>query len=202
MDRASSCPSRFLGREKKCYRKTLLKESLSVVWVLCEFFSTKANPNAPRQRRTLQKRKRVNCPKLEKLPFVNGLRCAALVSAVFACLFFSEKNHARKSEARTVESLFSIGAFPLGSFSIFSCRHCAAHETWLKRNRYLIVAAFQGISAEKEVNKKDQQQKKKKEFQIFTKISLFSSQQHTIIKTTERPKALTFCACGGVLLHN
>ena len=45
--------------------------------------------------------------------------------------------------------------------AFFSCLLCAAIETWLNRNRYLIVAAFQGISAKKEVNKKDQKQKTK-----------------------------------------
>ena len=83
-----------------------------------------------------------------------------------------DKQPHRKKQDHTFECVLSacmcdefsrraLRSFPSSrikcDLSFFSAAFRAAMKIWLNRNRYLIVAAFQGISTEKEVNKTDQQ---------------------------------------------
>jgi hypothetical protein len=76
----------------------------------------------------------------------------------------------------------------LANLCVFSATFLlVAIETWLNRNRYLIVAAFQGISAKKEVNKKDPKQKNNKK----NKKTLFACKKPFIFLNNNNTRSST-----------
>jgi hypothetical protein len=141
-----------IGKGTKKIDQTLLEESQSVVWLLCELLQALHQSKTKRTATATKPTKR-KTRKAHRKP----------------CIQVSSFAKLRPALSQTMRRFVFVQIT-----KVSRCKPCTAHlcvfsatpknpvafETWLNRNRYLIVAAFQGISAKQEVNKKDPKQNK------------------------------------------